>query len=165
MIKKEDQRVIPIKNYFILFAICIVTILATIYINAWIHTYKINNDVSPLYNAVQQITLGDLAATMAETNVAILYVANNDNYDLDREILNRITLEGINDYFYYMNVSGISEKEYVEVLQQNFGNDVKKVPLLIYIKNGEVKKIIDSNGDLLTINDLNVILDSYLEID
>ena len=99
MESKEERRVIPVKNYFILLSICLVTIVATIYINAWIRTYKVNSNVNPLIGEVQEITLSDLEATMSETNLAILYVANNDNFALDKEILKRVNADSVNDYF------------------------------------------------------------------
>ena len=168
MESKEEKRVIPIKNYFILTVICLATIIATIYINAWIKTYKMNTDVSPLANTVQQITLSDLEATMSETNLAILYVADDSNYDLDNEILKRVNTEGVNDYFYYMNVEDISKSEIIDSLKNYFNNlseDINSIPMIIYIKDGVAVKVIDSKDWNLIVNDFNVILDSYLEID
>ena len=127
-----------------------------------------NTDVSPLANTVQQITLSDLEATMSETNLAILYVADDSNYDLDNEILKRVNTEGVNDYFYYMNVEDISKSEIIDSLKNYFNNlseDINSIPMIIYIKDGVAVKVIDSKDWNLTVNDFNVILDSYLEID
>ena len=168
MESKEERRVIPVKNYFILLIICLVTIVATIYINAWIRTYKVNSNVNPLIGKVQEITLSDLEATMSETNLAILYVANNDNFALDKEILKRVNADSINDYFYYMNVNAISQEDCIKSLKEYFSdvkNEINSVPMLIYIKDGQAVKVIDSKDKKLNINDFNVILDNYLEID
>lgn len=168
MESKEERRVIPVKNYFILSIICLVTIVATIYINAWIKTYKVNSNVNPLIGKVQEITLSDLEATMSETNLAILYVANNDNFALDKEILKRVNADSINDYFYYMNVNTISQEDCIKSLKEYFSdvkNEINSVPMLIYIKDGQAVKVIDSKDKKLNINDFNVILDNYLEID
>lgn len=168
MESKEERRVIPVKNYFILSIICFVTIVATIYINAWIKTYKVNSNVNPLIGKVQEITLSDLEATMSETNLAILYVANNDNFALDKEILKRVNADSINDYFYYMNVNAISQEDCIKSLKEYFSdvkNEINSVPMLIYIKDGQAVKVIDSKDKKLNINDFNVILDNYLEID
>ena len=168
MESKEERRVIPVKNYFILLIICLVTIVATIYINAWIKTYKVNSNVNPLIGKVQEITLSDLEATMSETNLAILYVANNDNFALDKEILKRVNADSINDYFYYMNVNAISQEDCIKSLKEYFSdvkNEINSVPMLIYIKDGQAVKVIDSKDKKLNINDFNVILDNYLEID
>lgn len=168
MESKEERRVIPVKNYFILSIICLVTIVATIYVNAWIKTYKVNSNVNPLIGKVQEITLSDLEATMSETNLAILYVANNDNFALDKEILKRVNADSINDYFYYMNVNAISQEDCIKSLKEYFSdvkNEINSVPMLIYIKDGQAVKVIDSKDKKLNINDFNVILDNYLEID
>ena len=168
MESKEEKRVIPVKNYFILLIICLVTIVATIYINAWIRTYKFNSNVNPLIGKVQEITLSDLEATMSETNLAILYVANNDNYTLDKEILKRVNENSINDYFYYMNVNVVSQDESIKTLREYFSNvknDINIIPMFIYLKDGQAVKVIDSKDHELSINDFNILLDSYLEID
>ena len=168
MESKEERRVIPVKNYFILLIICLVTIVATIYINAWIRTYKVNSNVNPLIGEVQEITLSDLEATMSETNLAILYVANNDNFALNKEILKWVNADSVNDYFYYMNVDVISQDECVKTLKEYFSNvknEINSIPMFIYIKDGQAVKVIDSKDRELNINDFNILLHSYLEID
>lgn len=168
MESKEERRVIPVKNYFILLIICLVTIVATIYINAWIRTYKVNSNVNPLIGEVQEITLSDLEATMSETNLAILYVANNDNFALDKEILKRVNADSVNDYFYYMNVDDVSADKSIKSLKSYFDNvkeSINVLPMFIYIKDGKAVKVMDSKDRQLTISDFDVLLDSYLDID
>lgn len=168
MEKTSEKKVIPVKNYIILIIIFIVTAVITIYVNAWIKTYKISNDISPMANLVQEITLSDLEVTMSETTMAILYIANDVNYELDNDILQRVNANELNDYFYYMNVGDVSEKETIDVLKSFFDNlsdDINAIPMLIYIKDGKAEKIIDSEKRTITVNDFNVIVDSYLTID
>lgn len=168
MENKKEKMVIPVKNYIILLIIFIITIIATIYINAWIKTYKANSDFSPLTNLVQEITLSDLEATMPETNIAILYIADNSDFNLDNDILKMVNDEAINDYFYYLNVEKISNNQSVEILKNYFNNlkdEINKIPMFIYIKDGKATKVFDSNERQLTINDLSILINNYLEID
>ncbi len=168
MSKISEKKVIPVKNYIIVIVIFIITVIITIYINSWIKTYKISNDISPMVDSVQEITLSDLEATMSETSVAILYIANNSNFELDNDILKRVNADELNDYFYYMNVGNVPEDESINALKNFFNNlsdDINSVPMLIYIKDGKAEKIIDSENRTITVNDFNVIVDSYLIYD
>lgn len=168
MKNKDEKRIIPAKNYFILLLICLITIIATIYINAWIRTYKVNSDVSPLLGMVQEITLSDLEVTMSETNIAVLYISNGDDYNLDSEILKRVNANSVNDYFYYMNVDDVSADKSIKSLKSYFDNvkeSINVLPMFIYIKDGKAVKVMDSKDRQLTISDFDVLLDSYLDID
>ena len=168
MKNKDEKRIIPVKNYFILLLICLITIIATIYINAWIRTYKVNSDVSPLLGMVQEITLSDLEVTMSETNIAVLYISNGDDYNLDSEILKRVNANSVNDYFYYMNVDDVSVDKSIKSLKSYFDyvkESINVLPMFIYIKDGKAVKVMDSKDRQLTISDFDVLLDSYLDID
>lgn len=162
--EKEIRRKIPFKNYIILFAIFIITVVITVYVNAWIKTYKNNQALDPLDNVVQKITLNDLEATMSETNIAILYVANINDYEMNDAILKIVNKNELNDNFYYMNVEDNSDSNTISILKKYFSNlegDINKLPMFIYIKNGKAEKIIDSNETNLTANDLYILIDSY----
>ena len=168
MKNKDEKRIIPVKNYFILLLICLITIIATIYINAWIRTYKVNSDVSPLLGMVQEITLSDLEVTMSETNIAVLYISNGDDYNLDSEILKRVNANSVNDYFYYMNVDDVSVDKSIKSLKSYFDyvkESINVLPMFIYIKDGKAVKVMDSKDRQLTISDFDVLLDSSLDID
>ena len=163
---KEERRNVPLKNYVILSIIFIITILLTLYINAWIKAYKESNiEVSPLKDTVQEITIYDIKMSLSETNETILYIGDDTDYSLDKDILKVINKEELNDIFYYIDVSNIEDTVYINSLKDNFqelSNNINKGPMLIYIKNGVAIKVKDSSKSRLNINDLDTLIKTYI---
>ena len=163
---KEERRNVPLKNYVILSIIFIITILLTLYINAWINAYKESNiEVSPLKDTVQEITIYDIKMSLSETNETILYIGDDTDYSLDKDILKVINKEELNDIFYYIDVNNIEDTVYINSLKDNFqelSNNINKGPMLIYIKNGVAIKVKDSSKSRLNINDLDTLIKTYI---
>lgn len=156
MKKKKEVREIPFKNYLILLVVCIITVILTFYINAWIKTYKEHTiSVSPLNGVVNEINLNELNEAYFELPDTIIYVGyTNDEklYNEEKKLLKTIKKEEAANNVIYINV--VNNDKYVSLLNKRFGKDgdtLKKAPAFICIKNGEVLKIVN----VKEINNLN----------
>lgn len=172
MKNKEEKRKIPLKNYFILGVICIVTVLLTIYVNAWIKTYKESAySVSPLSGEINEININELKEPFMEINQVILYVGYTNDQKLfneEKELLDEIRKEELTPYVMYLNVDG--NENYLNVLRDKFdidAEDIKEAPLFIYVKDGVAADVInvenknDLTKDFMELVEDNNIGDDY----
>lgn len=172
MKNKEEKRKIPLKNHFILGVICIVTVLLTIYVNAWIKTYKESAySVSPLSGEINEININELKEPFMEINQVILYVGYTNDQKLfneEKELLDEIRKEELTPYVMYLNVDG--NENYLSVLRDKFdidAEDIKEAPLFIYVKDGVAADVInvenknDLTKDFMELVEDNNIGDDY----
>lgn len=162
MENKEEKRKIPIKNYFILGIICIATILLTIYVNAWIKTYKESAySVSPLSGVISEININELKEPFMEINKVILYVGYTNDQKLfneEKELLNKIQKEELTPHVMYLNVD--KEDDYISILQDKFdidSDELQEAPLFIYIKDGKAE-------DVINVVDKNDLTNDFMEL-
>lgn len=162
----KELRAVPLKNYIILFAIAFLTVLLTFYIRKMVNTYNSEElSISPLHSNVSEVNTNELDLTLNESNQVILYVSYvNDAsvYKMEKNLLSKIKSKNLSDYIIYYNIT--NENDYLDILKNKFKsikNNIKKAPLLIYIKNGEGLEVINSTDQLIDVNDLSYLTSKY----
>lgn len=162
---KKELKKIPLKNYIILFTLVIMTILLVLYVKSWVDAYKENKiSISPLENNINKVNANELNLTLKETNQIILYVSytnDKDIYDMEKQLLKKIKSRELSDYMIYYNVTD-TKTSYVEYLKEELNtNDIKKAPMFIYLKNAEVKEVINSDKKLIDSDDMIYLINKY----
>lgn len=166
---KKANREIPLKNYIILVLMTVIVVILTLYINAWVKTYKENKiSESPFSGVVQEVNISDLSLSLAESNEIVLYVGyTNDKriYDMEKRLIKYIKNHDIVDKFMYLNVfDSIESKDYISSLKKTFkevSDDIKTAPMLIYIKNGIAVKVINSTDGIIHTYDISSLNEDY----
>ena len=165
------KKKIPTRNYVILvglviLVICICMALSHLYI--LIENNKIK--VSPLSSTANEIILDDLKKTKvelpADVFVIIGYTKDKVMNKHEKEIAKVLNKNNLMDSVYYIDAYDYREdKEYVEevnkVLKIDESKQIKKIPAIIYISNGEVTYTIDSSEKLINSGDIEKIIDMY----
>lgn len=160
---------VPVKNYLILLLISVITVILVLYINAWAKTYKQDKlSLSPFSGVLDEIGPEEITQTMSETNEIILYVGYNNNqklYDSEVILLDYIKKHDLADKVIYVNVSNsLEDNKYVNILKEAFDNvqkEIKKAPMLIYVKNGKAIEVISSTGGIVRKKDISILNKTY----
>lgn len=161
---KKNDRVIPKKNYFYL----IIMIVAVVFVTFMI--FEINKDyqnrkleTSYLENYISEVKLEDLKNILTEpsSELFILVTKTNDEavYNLESDLKKVIKRYDLRDNFIYIDYT--KNENNLNELNNVFGSELKTIPALLYFKNGELAKSIDSSIDMLNSTDLEQILDEY----
>jgi len=166
---KKANKEIPLKNYIILALMTIIVVVLTLYINAWIKTYKENKiSESPFSGVVEEVNINDLSLSLAETNEVVLYVGyTNDKkiYDMEKRLIKYIKKHDIVDKFMYLDVTGnLESKDYIDSLKKTFkevSDDIKEAPMLIYIKNGVATKVVNATDGVIHTYDISSLNKTY----
>jgi len=176
--KIKNERLIPIKNYFIAGGVIIAVILLTWYGLAWYKVYK-ENKVQESYLMKESVIskeitdLEEIADVFSEVSdeyfVYVSYTGDEDVYNMEKSLAKVIKKYDISEDFYYLNVTSIKDEEnYIDKVNSALKlKDVKivQVPTIIYFKDGEVLKdgiITRKDNNMMTADDFKILLDKNL---
>ena len=160
---KKNERVVPIKNYIYLLIMIIVVVSLTFLIfniNKNYQTEKL--ETSYLANYLTVVKTEELSNILSEpsSELFIFVTKTNDEniFNLEKDLKKIIKKHDLRDNFILLDYTDESN---VEELNKILKSDIETIPAIIYIKNGEFIKSIDSKESLLKSSDFEKILDEY----
>lgn len=164
-----SKKIIPPKNYIILFGIIILVVCACFASYNLYNIYQENKiSTSPLAN--KEVLYEDLKNTTveidADTFLVISYVQNREIHNNENEIKKYLNKNNLMDNVMYLNISEyINEPNFLDDLNKTLKLDgnlkIKSFPALIYYKEGIATYKIDSTEHLLNKGDFEQIIDMY----
>lgn len=137
------MRKIPLKNYFVLLVIVIITIILTLYLSS---VYKEKNKTTTvMHEYISEITEKELTDYIIEKPIIFMYIS--DKFDLtndkfEEDLKKEIKKNNLKDYFVYLNCSELTTK-FINFFKTNYNLeiDINKTPILVLINDGKVKDI------------------------
>lgn len=160
---KKNERVVPIKNYIYLLIMIIVVVSSTFLIfniNKNYQTEKL--ETSYLANYLTVVKTEELSNILSEpsSELFIFVTKTNDEnvFNLEKDLKKIIKKHDLRDNFILLDYTDESN---VEELNKILKSDIETIPAIIYIKNGEFIKSIDSKESLLKSSDFEKMLDEY----
>ena len=158
----KKNKVVPKKNYFYLFLMFVVVVILTFMI------FEINNkyqnkklDKSYMDGFINQIKLDEVRNVLTEpsSELFILVTKTNDPdaYKFESNLKKIINKNDLRDNFIFIDYTNGDLKDLNEVL----GSNIKMVPAIVYIRNGEFVKNIDSSNGILQASEFQKLLDEY----
>ena len=144
MMKKDELRVIPIKNYIILGIVLLVSFLILYYLYLWHESYnesKLNVPILDKYMDV--INYNELSDYLVENPDSIIYVSVLENSDIrsfEKKLKSVLKKHEIENEVLYMNITDsindIDKNDYM------YGEtSILDVPLVMVFDNGILKSI------------------------
>ena len=147
------ERIVPIKNYFILGFIILLSIIIVIYYFVWYGLYKIEKMSTPILSEdLVGVKYNELNNYLVENGNAIFYVSvSNDSEIRDFEVKFKkfINKYSLNNSILYLDITS-------ELLDSNTYREIKykygsNVPYIVTFNNGNIKSIFNikySNYDI-----------------
>ena len=151
-IAKYKNKSYSYKNYVVWFGILICVILGYLYFNMWhqvkeqekyMNSYLISSNTISL----EMTDINEIGSVLSETPnyyfVYISYTKDKNVYNLEKELKPLIDDYSLHNNFYFINVTKIKEKDknYKNKISKELNINesyVKKVPVILYFKNGEL---------------------------
>ena len=172
--KKKDEKAIKREkirktvNYILLMiAIILVCLLSLkVYKNYQNSKYQ----TSVLNKVVANMSLDDLDNAKAELAsddfIIISYTGSKEVRQLEKQIKKTILDNDLQGNFVYLDVTDLMlEDDYLDVLNKQFKlkdkDALKGVPAILYYKDGEFVKTLTSDKEMIRVDDLQELLDSY----
>lgn len=148
------MRKVPLKNYFILTLILVLSILIVFYLvkiyNSTIH----NTNDKQILNKIKEITILELDNYIVENPNIVIYLMDSDYKSISFEKkLNQVIVEhDLQSQFVLINIANNIYQEYDKTANVNFKNKsiLKEVPInsLVIIENKKIKRFIKINDVL-----------------
>lgn len=137
------MRKIPLKNYFVLLVIGVITGVLTLYLSS-VYREK-NKTTTVMHGYISEITEKELTDYIIEKPIIFMYVSDKfdlTNDDFEEDLKKEINKNNLKDYFVYLNSSDLT-KEFSNFFKTNYNLeiDITKTPILVLINDGEVKDI------------------------
>ena len=118
------KKEVPMKNYFILALIFLVTVIGVFYAREWYNTskeYYAQNSV--MTKVVREIRSEEISNYTLENQKFVLYVASGKNVELkdfEDELKNLIQDMDLVDSVLYMNLDGVEPNGFYDLLRNDF---------------------------------------------
>lgn len=133
------------KNYLILFLMVVAVVIITLFIFDINNSYK-NNNESNLFNYVNKVSLNDMENILQEPSselfVFITETGNEDVYKLENNLKKLIKKYNLRDNFIYTD-----QLNDLNTLNETLESNIKRIPSLLYFRNGILEKAIESDID------------------
>ena len=162
------KKQVPSKNYVILFAIILLTVLAAFYARNWyIMAREYNSDNSPMLKAISEINPDEIGNYIMENPRFILYTSSGLNSDIkgfESSFKKYVIDKNLSSSMVYINTAYINLDDFNNKLKRysisnNETNSNDNVTMYIFI-NGKITKVI-SDANNLTIKKINSIFKKY----
>ena len=160
----KKERVVPKKNYIYLFIMILFVVVITFIIFGINDKYQNRKlETSYLDGYVNQINLNEISNVLTEPSselfILVTETNNEDIYKFESDLKKIIKKYDLRDNFIYIDYTDSKNK--LNVLNETLGSDIKSIPAIIYLKNGEFIKSIDSSENLLNASEFEKLLDEY----
>ena len=137
ILKKEETRKVPRKNYIYLMIILLISILFLLYIYRWYETYKESKlNTSILDNYLTVINYNELEDYIIENKNAVIYVSILGNEQINKfesSFKNTIIDNELKNSILYLNITN----EDINSVENKLKID-EKLPYIIVYTNGEI---------------------------
>ena len=144
VMKKEELRTIPTKNYIILGVVILVSILLLYYLYLWFDNYnetKLNMPILDKYMEV--INYNELSDYLVENPDAIIYVSvleNSNIREFEKKMKSAFKKHEIEKDMLYMNIT--DDIKSVDKEKYSIGDvSILDVPLIMVFDNGKLNSI------------------------
>ena len=164
----KNERIRKTINYILLMIVIVLLCLLSLkvyrnYQNSKYQTSVLNKvignmSLDALNDATNELTSDDF--------IIISYTGSKEVRQFEKEIKKTILDNDLQNNFFYLDITDLMlSDDYLDVLNKEFklkGKDViKNVPAILYYKDGKFVKTLSSDKEMLRIDDLQELLDSY----
>lgn len=160
------KRNIPVKNYFIVLVISILTLVALfLSCNYYKNYQKYQDETNSPISTLSEIKGDELNNYLVENHNIMLYLSNNYDNELEKEFVKKLEKKEYISDVVYINTSELDQNFY-DNLTNYFEENVtfnKENHTLLIVKNGKIVKVLNINKDTVKNIDKNIEKDFYNE--
>lgn len=153
----KNEKNIPLKNYFILASVLLISIILIIYFYMWYVPYrdaKLNSPIMDKYLTV--VNYNELENYLTENDTSVIYVSvlGDDRVkNFERNFSKFVNEYFLNNSILYLDVTSlIDNKKLFSDFKREYG--ISNLPCIISFRNGEISKIYDIKDNLFDMDSL-----------
>lgn len=167
--QKEEVRNIPFKNYFIVFAIFIVTVFCVLLLRHWYISYENYQLTIPiLKDKITEVTVNELDTFLAENLDPIVYIEvseDENSREVAKDLIEVVKKRNLTERVVYVNLSSVENKDaFFADFTAKYMNDSKLeyYPSLLIFSEGKVVAYVSrTERQALRISDVEQLFDEF----
>lgn len=160
--KKEEKKIIPLKNYISVIILFVVTFTIVLGLRAWYRTYKEYNLTIPILSGkLQEITLNEFDDFITEHDDFFVYigiVSNKDCRTVENSLINVLEKRNIKNNTIYLNMTNKSkEKLNNKLATYGYKENNINYPIFLIIRDKKIIEVVSTAN----IGNIEKLLDQY----
>lgn len=170
-----NNRIIPKKNYVILFMLAIITIIVTLLLaNKYNKNLQYNLSVNNNMSFLSQIKIDEIDNYIMDNPESIIYMSSSNNTKLDEleeKLKKYIISNNYNKNIVYLNAYELQESKFNKFKEKYFSESIKNnvtlnnQPNVFVIKNGIISNALYTNDSKdININNIKIFLKNNIEV-
>lgn len=170
--EKKKLKYLPFSNWLYLVIVIVIIGLIYWYISAWKQVKEYEKYLSSYLISTNTITyevtnLDEMVQVSQESPsnyfVYVGYTGNADIFKLEKKLKEIIDDYGLQDSFYYVDVTKrLEDKTLIKDLNDSFNTtDITNTPCILFYLNGKLEKVIVNDKGIFNTKDLTDLLTKY----
>lgn len=167
--QKEEIRVVPLKNYFIVFAIFVATIFCVFLLRYWYISYEEYQLTIPiLKDKITEVTVNELDTFLAENLDPIVYIEvseDENSREVAKDLIDVVKERNLTERVVYVNLSSVENKDaFFADFTAKYMDDKKLeyYPSLLIFSEGKVVAFVSrTEKQVLRISDVEQLFDEF----
>lgn len=162
---KEEKRVIPKKNYYLLALLLVGTLLLLYFCVNWYKAYEASKMKEPVIaSVISEVKEDELSNYLMDNpNIVIYFTSSKDikMKEFEEEFAEYISEKEIRNQIVYVDTSKIENRKfYDEFTDQYFHSELKNkgvkldyLPNIVVVKDGKIKDVLITYDSVITLED------------
>ena len=167
--QNEEIRVVPLKNYFIIFAIFVATVFGVFLLRYWYISYEEYQLTIPiLKDKITEVTVNELDTFLAENLDPIVYIEvseDENSRDVAKELIDVVKERNLTERVVYVNLSSVENKDafFADFTAKYMnGKKLEYYPSLLIFSEGKVVAFVSrTEKQALRISDVEQLFDEF----
>lgn len=163
---KEEKRVIPKKNYYILALLLVGTLLLLYFCVNWYKTYEESKMKEPVIaSVISEVKEEELSNYLMDNpNIVIYFTSSKDlkMKEFEEDFVDYISEKELRNQIVYVDTSKIENKKfYDEFTDQYFHSELKNkgvkldyLPNVVIVRDGKIKDVLITYDSAMTLEDV-----------
>lgn len=156
------MKKIPLRNYFILVGLLIVSSIAVLYFTNWYKELQKNSSIMPQYFG--ELKGSEIDNYIIENTDFIIYMSSKENNKMknfEKKLKKMLVSKNLLNETIYINIDEFNEKSLKEFVQKYSDKEYTvslKDAIILIFENQKIKNIFVKNADEINVNDVQEFL-------
>lgn len=161
----KDKKSIPLKNYFILFLIILVTFLIVYYLYRWYVVYSdYQDDIPVIRDTLLEVSEEEMYHYIQESPMTVVYLCTSEDTscrNFEKNFKKLVERDSLKEYITYVNLTHVNKQEFIRNFNEHYHykKELKNYPAFIVFDSGNVVDMLqETDNNKISISDVKSLL-------
>lgn len=161
----NDEKSIPIKNYFILALIILGTFLIVYYLYRWYVVYSdYQDDIPVIRDTLLEVSEEEMYHYIQESPTTVIYLCTSDDTscrNFEKKFKKLVERDSLKEYITYVNLTHVNKQKFIDNFNENYHykRKLENYPAFIVFDSGNVVDMLqETKNDKVSISNVKSLL-------